>query len=334
MIDTRTRYLGLSLRSPLIASAGPLQAQVSLALRMQDAGAGAVVLPSMFEEQIVHESMDLHALLESWAGISPEAEGFAPDMQDYNLGPRAYLEHLETMAGALTVPVIASLNGSSEGGWVQFARRMEEAGAAAIELNVYHVAADPSVTGAEVERRYLDLVASVRQAVSIPIAVKVGPFFSSMANMAVRLIEAGADGLVLFNRFLQPDIDLETLTVVPTLHLSTQEELRLPLRWIAILRGHVTGSLAATTGVHTAQDAMKMIVAGADAVMMTSALLKRGPDYLRLVLDGVELWLQERGYETVEQARGCLSQRSSPDPQAFERANYMEALSSYSSRFH
>jgi dihydroorotate dehydrogenase (fumarate) len=334
MIDLRTTYLGLDLPSPLVASAGPLQEQVSAALRMQASGAGAIVLPSMFEEQIVHESMDLHALLESWAGISPEADGFGPDMHDYNLGPRAYLEHLETLAGALEIPVIASLNGASKGGWVRFAHLMEESGAAAIELNIYRVAADPRVTGRDVEQQYVELVGAVRESVSIPIAVKVGPYFSSMAHMAVRLIEAGADGLVLFNRFLQPDIDLETLTVVPTLHLSTQEELRLPLRWIAILRGHVTGSLAATTGVHTAEDAVRMIVAGADVVMMTSALLKHGPEYLRLVLDGVELWLQERGYESVDQARGCLSQRSSPDPSAFERSNYMEALSSYSSRFH
>jgi len=334
MIDLRTRYLGLELRTPLIASAGPLQTKVDMAQRMQEAGAGAIVLPSMFEEQLVHESMDLHALLESWADLSPEAEGFSPDMHDYNLGPRTYLEYLETLAGGLDIPVLASLNGSSGGGWVGYARRMADSGAAAIELNVYQVAADPSVPGTEVERRYLDLVGEVRAAVSVPIAVKIGPYFSSMAHMAMRLIEAGADGLVVFNRFLQPDIDLETLTVVPTLHLSTREEIRLPLRWIAILRGHVAGSLAATTGVHTAEDVLKMILAGADAVMMTSALLKNGPEYLRLVLDGVELWLAERGYEGVEQAKGSLSQRSGPDPSAFERANYMEALSTYSSRFH
>jgi dihydroorotate dehydrogenase (fumarate) len=323
----------MELRSPMIASAGPLTEDFGMLLRLEEAGAGAVVLPSLFEEQITHLSMDLHHWLEDMAESYPEALSYVPDMHDYNMGPRAYLEYLEE-AAALPIPVIASLNGSSQGGWVDYARRMEDAGAAALELNVYYVAADPTLTGADVERRYLDLVAAVRSAVSVPVAVKVGPYFSSMANMARRLVEAGADGLVLFNRFLQPDIDLETLTVVPTLHLSTQEELRLPLRWIALLRGQVEGSLAATTGVHTAEDAVKMILAGADAVMMTSALLKHGPEYLRLVLDGVATWLTERGYESVEQAKGSLSRGTSPDPSAFERSNYMQALVNYSSRFH
>jgi dihydroorotate dehydrogenase (fumarate) len=334
MIDLSTGYLGMTLRSPLVASAGPLTEDFGTLLRLRDAGAGAVVLPSLFEEQITHQGLDLQAMLEGWADISPEAQGFGPEMHDYNMGPAAYLEYLEAAAGALEIPVIASLNGSSGGGWVRYARRMEEAGADAIELNVYHVAADADVSSAEVERRYLDLVAEVRRAVTIPVAVKVGPYFSSMAWMARRLVEAGADGLVVFNRFLQPDIDLETLTVVPTLHLSSSEELRLPLRWIAILRDQIGASLAATTGVHTPEDALKMILAGADAVMMTSALLKRGPEHLGHVLAGVASWLEERGYESVEQAKGSLSRKASPDPGAFERANYMRALVSYSSRFH
>ena len=335
MIDLRSRYLGMDLRSPLVASASPLTEDLGILLRLEAAGAGAVVLPSLFEEQITHLSMDMHQWLESVSEISPEIQSFAPDMQDYNMGPRAYLELVEEAAGSLSIPVIASLNGSSPGGWVDYAARMQDTGASALELNVYYVAVDPSMTGAEVEARYLDLVAAVRSTVAIPVAVKVGPYFSAMANMAGRLAEAGANALVLFNRFLQPDIDLETLTVVPTLHLSTQEELRMPLRWIAILRGQLPDvSLAATTGVHAAEDALKLILAGADAVMMTSALLKNGPEYLRLVLDGVEVWLEERGYESVEQAKGSLSQASSPDPSAFERSNYMRALDSYSSRFH
>jgi dihydroorotate dehydrogenase (fumarate) len=333
MIDLRTRYLGLDLRSPLVASPGPVTEDFQGLLRLEAAGAGAVVLPSLFEEQITHEALDIHSLLESFADGSWEASSYWPDMDDYNMGPRAYLEFLEEAAAALDIPVIASLNATSAGAWVEHARRMEQAGAAALELNVYYVAADPDATGADVEARYLELVAAVRAAVALPIAVKVGPYFSAMANMARRLVEAGADGLILFNRFLQPDIDLETLRVVPSLQLSSPAEVRLPLRWIAILRGSVTASLAATSGVHTAQDALKLILAGADVVMMTSALLRHGPEYLGIVQDGVAAWLEAGGYASVAEARGSLSQAASPDPAAFERANYMAALSNYSTGF-
>src|SRR6266540_801119 len=334
MIDLSTSYLGMTLRSPLVASAGPLTEDFGALLRLEEAGAGAVVLPSLFEEQITHLSLDLNRWLESMSESNPEATSYVPDMHDYNMGPRSYLEYLEAAAEGLRIPVIASVNGSSEGGWVDYARRMEDAGASAIELNVYYVPADPELTGIDVEDRYLKLVAAVRGAVRLPLAVKVGPYFSSMANVARRLVDAGADGLVLFNRFLQPDIDLETLSVVPTLHLSTPEELRLPLRWIAILRGHLDASLAATTGVHTSEDAVKMILAGADVVMMTSALLKHGPEYLQFVLDGVAVWLEANGYPSVEEAKGSLSQAVVPDPAAFERSNYMQALVNFSSRFH
>jgi len=334
MTDLRTAYLGMELKNPLVASASPLCGHLDMLMRLEDAGASAVVMQSLFEEQIEHEALDLHSMLEAWAESFPEALGYMPELDDYNTGPAAYLQYLEAAKELLGIPLIGSLNGSSPGGWVRYARSIEAAGADALELNVYYVAADPDTTSADVEARYLELVASVRQAVTIPLAVKVGPYFSAMANMARRLVEAGADGLVIFNRFLQPDIDLESLSVVPALHLSTPEEVRLPLRWIAILRDQIQASLAATTGVHTAEDAVKLILAGADAVMMTSALLRHGPEYLSLILDGIDTWLDTNDYESVEQAKGSVSQASVPDPAAFERSNYMQALVSYSSRFH
>lgn len=333
MTDMRTGYLGLDLRSPVVASAGPLTGDFNGLRRLEEAGVGAVVLPSLFEEQITYEALDLHTMLESSSFFTAEASTFFPAMDEYNAGPVTYLEYLEAAKTALDIPVIASLNGSSIGGWVKYATLMQEAGADALELNVYYVAADPDTTSEKVEARYLTLVEAVCQSVSIPLAVKVGPYFSAMANMARRLVAAGADGLVLFNRFIQPDIDLETLSVVPALRLSTSDELRLPLRWIAILRGRVEASLAATTGVHSAEDALKLIMAGADVVMMTSALLHHGPEYASLVLDGIDVWLEAQGYDSVEQAKGSLSQAASPDPSAFERSNYMQALISYSSRF-
>jgi dihydroorotate dehydrogenase (fumarate) len=333
MVDLRTTYLGKELVSPLVASASPLWSRLDMLQRVQEAGAGAVVLPSLFEEQIEHEAWDLHSLLEGWSSRFSEAQGFLPELDDYNTGPGPYLEFLEQAAGSLSIPVIASLNGSSIGGWVRYAKEMEDAGADAIELNVYFVPTDPEMSSAMVEDRYAELVAAVRAATAIPLAVKVGPYFSSLPSMARRLVEAGADGLVLFNRFLQPDLDLETLEVVPYLELSTPSEMRLPLRWIAILRGQLSASLAATTGVHTAEDALKMFLSGADVVMMTSALLRHGPEYLRLILDGVETWLDERGYASVEEARGSVSQAAVPDPAAFERSNYMHALASFSSRY-
>jgi dihydroorotate dehydrogenase (fumarate) len=332
--DLRTRYLGMELRNPMVASASPLSGHLDTLMRLEDAGASAVVMQSLFEEQIELEAMDLHSLLEGMAESFPEALDYLPEMDDYNTGPTAYLQYLEAAKDLVSIPVIGSLNGSSAGGWVRYAKSIEEAGVDALELNIYYVAADPDTTGADVEARYLDLVASVRQAVSIPVAVKIGPYFSAMANMATRLVQAGADGLVLFNRFLQPDIDLETLSVVPALHLSTPEEVRMPLRWIAILRGKLQASLAATSGVHTAEDAVKLVLAGADAVMMTSALLRHGPEYLGIILDGLDAWLDANAYDSVEQAKGSVSQEAVADPAAFERSNYMQALVSYSSRFH
>jgi dihydroorotate dehydrogenase (fumarate) len=332
MVDLETTYLGMSLRSPLVASASPLTGRIGALLDLEEAGAGAVVLQSLFEEQIEREEVGLHHILEVGADAYGEALTYLPDMDDYNTGPRGYLEFLGAAKALLDIPVIASLNGTSTGGWVTYATLMENAGADAIELNVYFVAADPTVDGAEVEARYLDLVSAVRDAVAIPVAVKVGPYFSSMANMAIRLEKAGANGLVLFNRFIQPDIDLEDLVVAPGVELSTSAEVRLPLRWIALLREHISGSLAATTGIHTSADALKAILVGADAVMMTSALLRHGPDHLGDVLRGVAEWLEEHGYTGVDQARGSLSSASVPDPSAFERSNYMQALMDYTSR--
>ncbi len=330
--DTSTSYLGLDLAHPIVPSASPLTGSVDRLRMLEDAGAAAVVLPSLFEEQVEHEAMAVHHALEYGAGGYAEAAGgYFPEMDDYNTGPRNYLEHVGAAKAALGIPVIASLNGTSRGGWTLYARLCEEAGADALELNVYLVAADIDVPGTHVERQYMELVEAVRRAVSIPLAVKVGPYFSSMAHMARRLVEAGADGLVLFNRFYQPDIDLDLLEVLPDLELSSSSELRLVLRWMAILSGRINASLAATTGVHTHEDVVKLILAGADVTMMASALLLRGADHLGKVLEQVRAWFVERGYQSVAQARGSLSQRHAPDPAAFERANYMRTLTSYSS---
>jgi len=327
--DLRTTYLGLELSNPVVASASPLSGSLDTLRRLEDAGAGAVVLQSLFEEQIEHEELHVHHVMEAGAGTQPETCAYFPELDDYNTGPRAYLDHLEAARSAIDIPVIASLNGSTAGGWVRYARLMGEAGADAIELNVHFVPTDPTVSGAEVEARYLDLVAAVRRATRVPLAVKIGPHFSSLPHVARRLVEAGADGLVLFNRFLEPDIDLETLTVTPTVHLSTPDELRLPLRWIAVLHGQVACSLAATTGVHGPRDAIKLLLAGADVTMMASALLLQGPERMREVRDGIAEWLAEREYDSVAQMKGSMSRRSVADPGDYERANYMRALTGY-----
>jgi dihydroorotate dehydrogenase (fumarate) len=331
-VDLRTRYLGLNLAHPIVASASPLTGSVDGLKRLQDAGVAAVVLPSLFEEQIEHEEMAAHNLMMYGAELSPEAQGFFPEM-NYSTGPDKYLELIAGAKRALSVPVIASLNGYTPGGWTGIAHKFQEAGADAIELNVYFLAASVDDTSAEVESRYVDLVESVTRQVSIPVAVKVAPYFSAMANMAARLARAGARGLVLFNRFLQPDIVLDELEVAPRLVLSTSDELRLALRWIAILRGRVDASLAATGGAHTPEDVLKLLLAGADCVMLASSLLTRGPAHIGALVRGVEAWMAEREYASVAQMKGSLSQQSCPDPDAFERANYMRALKSYTSEF-
>jgi dihydroorotate dehydrogenase (fumarate) len=331
-VDLRTRYLGLDLAHPIVASASPLTGSVESLKRLQDAGIAAAVLPSLFEEQIEHDEMATHNLMMYGAELSPEAQGFFPEMQ-YSTGPDKYLQLIADAKKALRVPVIASLNGHTSGGWTSIAHKFQEAGADAIELNVYFLAASIDDTSAEVEARYVELVESVTRQVSIPVAVKVAPYFSAMANMAARLAKAGARGLVLFNRFLQPDIVLEELEVAPHLVLSTSDELRLALRWIAILRGRVDVSLAATGGAHTPDDVLKLLLAGADCVMLASSLLTRGPNHVGTLVRGIEAWMREREYSSVAQLKGSLSQASCPDPDAFERANYMKALKSYTSEF-
>ena len=330
-VDLRTSYLGLELRSPLVASPSPLTGELDGLKRLEAAGIGAVVLPSLFEEQLTHDQLELDRLLETTADHTGEAQSYFPDLEDYNTGPWTYLDHITQAKQALSVPVITSLNGITPGGWVGHAKRMRDAGADAIELNLYTVATDPQVGAAELEARYLDLIADVRSAVSIPLAVKLSPFYTALANFAVRVDQAGADGLVLFNRFYQPDLDLDTLDVVPRLVLSTSEELRLPLRWIAILYGRVQTSLAATTGVHTGLDTAKVLVAGADVAMMTSALLRHGPDHVQTVEEELRAVMAEHDYDSVAQLRGSMSRASMADPAGFERANYMRTLMSWSS---
>ena len=332
-VDLRTSYLGLELQHPVVASASPLTGSIDSLKRLQAAGVAAVVLPSLFEEQIEHEEMATHNLMLSGAELSPEARGFFPEMQQGRSGTDNYLQLIADAKKALKVPVIASLNGYTPGGWTHIARQIEDAGADAIELNVYFLAASIDDTSAEVEQRYVDLVASVTQQVKLPVAVKVAPYFSAMAHMAAQLTQAGAKGLVLFNRFLQPDIALEELEVAPHLVLSNSDELRLALRWIAILRGRVDASLAATGGAHTPDDVIKLLLAGADCVMLASSLLIHGPAHVSTLVDGVRGWMTEREYSSVAQMKGSLSQQSCPDPDAFERANYMKALKSYSSAF-
>ena len=332
-IDLSTRYLGLGLKHPVVASASPLTSTIDNLKRLEDAGVAAVVLPSLFEEQIEHDEMATHNLMLYGAELSPEARGFFPEQQQYNTGPDRYLKLIADAKKSLQVPVIASLNGYTPGGWTGIAKQLEQAGADAIELNVYFLATNLDDSSAAVEARYIDLVKSVAGQVKIPVAIKVAPYFSAMANMASRLSQAGAAGLVLFNRFLQPDIELDELQVAPHLVLSTSDELRLALRWIAILRGRVKSSLAATGGAHTPEDVLKLLLAGADCVMVASSLLKKGPAHVGVLVRGVREWLAEREYSSVEQMKGSLSQQSCPDPDAFERANYMKALTSYTSEF-
>jgi dihydroorotate dehydrogenase (fumarate) len=328
--DLRTHYLGFELATPLVASASPMTGRLETLGMLEEAGVSAVVLPSLFEEQIEHEEMAVHRLHEYGTQSFAEALDYLPELETYNLGPDEYLRVVRGAKESLSIPVIGSLNGSSQGGWVRHAKLIQDAGADALELNVYIVPSDLDRSGEEVERAYLSLVADVREAVTIPFAVKVGPSFSSPGNMARRLIEAGADGLVLFNRFLRPDIDLETLELVPRLVLSRSYDSRIAMQWIGILRGRIEASLAATGGVHDAEDALKLLLAGADVVMVASALLRNGPGLARELVTGISDWMEEREYASVEQMKGSMSQLNCPDPTAYERANYMKALISYS----
>lgn len=328
-MDLTTTYLGLTLKHPIVASASPLAQSVEGVRRLEDAGAAAVVLPSLFEEQIEHESHQLDHYLSYGAESYPEALSYFPDLDTYRVGPDAYLSLVSWAREAVEIPVIASLNGVSPGGWTDYARLIEQAGASALELNIYAIPTDPHLSGVEVEARYLDVVRQVRQAVSIPVAVKLSPYFSAIASFARQLAETGANGLVLFNRFYQSDFDLEALEVVPRLVLSDSDDLRLPLTWVAILYGRVPVDLAITSGVHTHQDVLKGLMAGARVTMMTSALLRHGLGHLRTVLDDLVHWMEEHEYASVRQMQGSMSQINVRSPSVFERANYMKVLQSW-----
>ena len=329
MMDLSTSYLGLALKNPLVVSPSPLCQELGNIRQMEDAGASAVVLHSLFEEQLTLESQDLDRFLTSGTESFAESLSYFPDMGQYNLGPEGYLEHIRKAKAAVKIPIIGSLNGISTGGWISFAKKIEQAGADALELNVYYIATDPEMSGAQVEQMYADLVRDVRASVKLPVAVKVGPYFSSMASMARRLDQAGANALVLFNRFYQPDFDLEKLEVVPNLNLSRSEELRLRLCWVAILFGRIKADMAVTGGVHTAEDVIKSMMAGARVAMMTSALLRNGVGHIATVLDGIRAWMEQYEYTSIRQMQGSMSQKSVAEPAAFVRANYMKVLSSY-----
>ncbi len=332
MPDLTTKYLGLTLKNPLVASAGPLSKDIGHILHMEDAGLSAVVLHSLFEEQIAIESEALDTYLDSGAESFAESLSYFPDLGSYNIGPDGYVEHLRKAKQAVDIPVIGSLNGVSTGGWIRYAKLIEEAGADALELNLYYMPTDPSVDAARVEQMYTDLVAHIKASIKIPVAVKLGPYFSSFANMAKKLDEAGADAIVIFNRFYQPDIDLEALDVTPNLVLSTSYELLLRLHWAALIFDHIKCDIAITGGVHTAEDVIKSMMVGGRVAMMTSALLRQGIDYASRLEEEIVKWMEEHEYESIQQMQGSMSAKRVANPSAFERANYMKVLSSYDLR--
>jgi dihydroorotate dehydrogenase (fumarate) len=328
-MNLSTTYLGLKLRTPLVPAASPLSEDIDNIKRMEEEGASAVVMYSLFEEQLRQDRLELNQSLEQGTFSYPEALTYFPEPDEFRLGPEEYLAHIAAAKAAVKIPVIASLNGSSVGGWTDYARQIQQAGADALELNIYSIPTDMTVSGVEVEKKYLDIVRSVKKTVTIPVAVKLSPFFSNFANMAGQLDDAGANGLVLFNRFYQPDIDLEMLEVNPNLLLSTPMAMRLPLRWIAILRDRVRASLAATSGIHRATDALKMLMAGADVTMLCSVLIRHGIRHIGVIERDLAAWMEEHEYESVEQLKGSMSQKHCPDPGAFERAQYLRALSGF-----
>ena len=330
-MDLTTSYLGMDLKNPVVASASPLSEKIANLKRLEDAGVAAVVMHSLFEEQINEESHQLDHYLSYGTESHAEALHYFPETHEYKIGPEGYLDLIRRAKESLSVPVIGSLNGVSTGGWIDYAKRIQEAGADALELNIYYLATETEMPGTEVEKMYVDVVSDVKKSVTIPVAVKIGPFFSSMAYIAKKLAQAGADGLVLFNRFFQPDIDLETLEVVPRLVLSTQFENRLPLRWIAILFGRVDVDFALTRGVRSHEDVLKGLMAGAKVTMMASEILEHGAGRVTEIINDVTLWMEEHEYESVKQMQGSMSQIRCPEPAAFERANYMKVLHSWRS---
>ena len=329
-MDLTTNYLGLKLRTPLVVSASPLSEEIDNIKRMEDAGASAVVLYSIFEEQLRQDRLELNRNLENGTNSFAEALTYFPEPKEFRLGPEEYLKHIAAAKKATKIPIIASLNGSSNGGWTSYAKQIQQAGADALELNIYYIPTDLRLTGTEVELTYIEILKEVKAAVKIPVAVKLSPFFSNFANMAKRLDDAGADGLVLFNRFYQPDIELETLEVKPNLLLSTPMAMRLPLRWVAILYGKLGANLAATSGIHRAVDVVKMLLAGADVTMLCSTIIRHGVPQIAMIERDLVAWLAEHEYESVAQIKGSLSQKNCAEPAAFERAQYMKALTSYS----
>ena len=329
MTNITTTYLGLPLRSPLVASASPLSDSIENIRRFEDSGVGAVVLPSLFEEQLELESYAVHADLSRGAESTPESLNYFPNLHNYNLGPDAYLELIHKAKQSVSIPVIGSLNGVSVGGWTRYAKLIEQAGAAALELNIYDIVTDTHDKGSRVEENYCELVRHIKRSIGIPVAVKISPFFTAMANVAKQLDGAGADGLVLFNRFYQPDIDIDALEIVPSLTLSQSPELRLRLHWVAILYGNVAANMAVTGGVHTGHDILKAMMAGAHVAMMTSAFFQNGIRHANVALHEMTRWMEEHEYESVGQMRGSMSRRSVPNPSAFDRANYLRVLSSY-----
>ena len=333
MTDLHTNYLGMRLRSPLVASAGPYTGDLDRLTELQDAGAGAVVLPSLFEEQIEHETREIDRLFSLHQDSFGEASSFFPEVDGYNTGTDTYLALVEAAKYRIDIPVIASLNGTNVGGWLRYAKLLEDAGADAIELNLYTVAADPAVDGASLEAQQLELVALLSEEVGLPVAVKISPYYSSLASFVFGLQGAGAAGVVMFNRFYAPDLDLETLDIAPKISLSTSAELRLPLRWIGIAREFLHISIAGSTGVHTGHDAAKLILAGADVTMTTSSLLFQGTGHLRTMEEELRDWMSDHGYRTVDEMRGAVSRDSTDDPAAYERANYIGNITSFTSRF-
>lgn len=328
-MDLTTRYLGLNLRTPLVPSASPLSGEVDSIKRLEDAGASAVVLHSVFEEQVRGELETVQFYMQYGSETFAESITYFPKSSEFKSDPEQYLSKIRKAKEAVQIPLIASLNGTAIGGWIEYAKKMQQAGADALELNVYAVSTEMDRTAAEVEQNYIDILSAVKSVVSIPVAIKLHPFFSNMAHMAKRLDQAGADGLVLFNRFYQPDLDLETLEVRSNINLSTSQEMRLPLRWIAILYGRIKADLAATTGIHSASDAIKMLMAGADVTMLCSVLLAKGIDVIQQIETQMSRWLADHDYQSVRQLQGSMSQKNCSDPAAFERAHYMRAIMSY-----
>lgn len=332
MADLSTTYLGLKLKNPLVASASPLSKKVDSVKRLEDAGISAVVMYSLFEEQIMHESNALDYFLSRGTESYPEALTYFPEMESYNIGPESYLDLISKLKKSVSIPVIGSLNGISSGGWIEYARKIEQAGADALELNIYYIPTDAGLDSTELENAQVELVTDIKKNLEIPLSVKLSPYYTALPNFAARLVKAGVNGLVLFNRFYQPDIDTETLEVNPGLVLSNSYDLRLPLRWVAILYGSLKADLALTSGVHNEQDVLKAMMAGANVVEIASELIANGASAATKILEGLEAWMNEYEYKSIQQMRGSMSQQAVAEPAAFERANYMKALQTYDHR--